>query len=206
MGTNEILNFHICLHWWKRLRVFKSTYQQNITNSSVYLDFSIWRYIYRIRYVKDKTGGCILDFWFSEFFSIIRFGVDAWLWPVSLTVLVLDVGAGSASDKLHGTLLLPAIGCRVQWSVTQQVCAVDVWRLFPAELQPTQRSTAVGFSGPKYAWVRFHSGFLTNTVIIFTPRVHVMQAAHLDACEHVAIKMRCCHWYFKEAENDCTIE
>lgn len=75
----------------------------------------------------------------------MRFGDDARLWPVSLTVLVLDVGTGSASDELHGTLLLPAIGCRVQRSVTQQVRAVDVWRLFPAELQPRQRSTAVEF-------------------------------------------------------------
>lgn len=57
-----------------------------------------------------------------------------WLLGV-LTVLVLDVGAGSTSEQLQGALLLAPIGRRVQRRVSQQVGAVDVWRLFPAELQ-----------------------------------------------------------------------
>lgn len=52
-----------------------------------------------------------------------------------LTILVLDVGVGSAFEELQGTLLLASIRRGVQRSVTQQICAVDVWRLFPAELQ-----------------------------------------------------------------------
>lgn len=58
---------------------------------------------------------------------------------MGLTVLVFDVGAGSTSEQLQGALLLAAVGCGVQWSVTQQIRAVDVWRLFPAEL--THRHT-----------------------------------------------------------------
>lgn len=58
---------------------------------------------------------------------------------MGLTILVFDAGAGSASEQLLGTLLLATVGCRVQWSVTQQICAVDVWRLYPAELQQTHR-------------------------------------------------------------------
>lgn len=54
---------------------------------------------------------------------------------MGLTILVLDVGVGTISEQLLGTLLLAAVGCRVQRRVAQQICAVDVRRLFPAELQ-----------------------------------------------------------------------
>ncbi len=68
---------------------------------------------------------------------------------MGLTILVLDVGAGSTLEQFLGTQLLAAIGCRVQRSVTQQICAVDVWRLFPAELQQMHTTQADGWSGPK---------------------------------------------------------
>lgn len=61
------------------------------------------------------------------------------------TVLVLDVGAGSILEQLQGTLLLASIGCTVKRSVTQQIRAVDVWRLFPAELKGAYRIKWVGF-------------------------------------------------------------
>lgn len=63
------------------------------------------------------------------------------LWPelTGGTVFVLDVGVGSASEQLQGALPLAAVRCWVQRSVTQQVCAVDVWRLFQAELQQTEK-------------------------------------------------------------------
>lgn len=51
------------------------------------------------------------------------------------TILVLDVWPGSTSEQLLGALLLAAVGGRVQRRVSQQVRAVDVWRLFPAELR-----------------------------------------------------------------------
>lgn len=51
------------------------------------------------------------------------------------TILVLDVWPGSTSEQFLCTLLLAAVGSRVERSVSQQVRAVDVWRLFPAELR-----------------------------------------------------------------------
>lgn len=51
------------------------------------------------------------------------------------TILVLDVWPGSTSEQFLGTLLLAAVGGRVERRVSQQVGAVDVWRLFPAELR-----------------------------------------------------------------------
>lgn len=68
-------------------------------------------------------------------------GIYIWdySWLLGFTILVFDVGAGSTPEQLQGTLLLASIGCTVQWSVTQQIRAVDVWRLRPAELQWTCR-------------------------------------------------------------------
>lgn len=69
-----------------------------------------------------------------------------WLGPA--TVLVLDIGAGSASEQLQRALLLAAIGGRVQRGVPQQICAVDVWRLLPAELQQTHGTRRDERPGP----------------------------------------------------------
>lgn len=64
---------------------------------------------------------------------------DLSLWLTGRTVFVLDVGVGSASEQLQGALPLAAVRCWVQRSVTQQVCAVDVWRLLHAELHKTEK-------------------------------------------------------------------
>lgn len=50
------------------------------------------------------------------------------------TILILDVWPGSTSEQFLSTMLLAAVGGRVERSVSQQVRAVDVWRLFSAEL------------------------------------------------------------------------
>lgn len=99
-------------------------------------------------------GGIILCFSDWDFslqinnFSLwVRVVHDRQLWL--FTILVSDVGAGSAPEQLQGTLLLASISCRVQRSVSQQICAVDVWRLFPAELQQMQRKQTDGLCGPK---------------------------------------------------------
>lgn len=51
------------------------------------------------------------------------------------TIFVLNVWPRSTSEQFLGTLLLATVGSRVQRGVSQQVRAVDVWRLFPAELR-----------------------------------------------------------------------
>lgn len=56
------------------------------------------------------------------------------------TILVLKTGVGSALEQLQGALPLTTVGGAVQRSVTQQICAVDVWRPFLAELQKTHKT------------------------------------------------------------------
>lgn len=57
------------------------------------------------------------------------------LWLLHFTVFVLRTGVGAAPQQLQGAQPLASIGGTVQRSVAQQICAVDIWRLLPAELQ-----------------------------------------------------------------------
>lgn len=89
---------------------------------------------------------------------------------MSLTFFVSDVRAGSILEQLQGTLPLASIGGTVQWSVTQQICAVDVQGLLPAELQKTHRTDVL--SSPETVMqqsVTNHSGyvFYSYTVVFF---------------------------------------
>lgn len=95
--------------------------------------------------IYDKLGSVLLNsYLFFIFLLLLVYKREKKLLIGSrwaLTFLVLDVGVGSTSEQLQRTLLLATIGCWVQRGVTQQIYAVNVWRLFPAELQQTQRSS-----------------------------------------------------------------
>lgn len=101
--------------------------------------------------LKIESYWCVLlyfHFWqaLKELKSSRGCVCQPWLGPA--TVLVLDIGAGSASEQLQRALLLAAIGGRVQRGVPQQICAVDVWRLLPAELQQTHGTRRDERPGP----------------------------------------------------------
>lgn len=148
---------------------------------------------YTCRLIRRLIIGPLIVDKTKETYWIVAVTSGCQLWLLHRTILVLDVGTGSTLEQLQGTLPLASIGCTVQRSVTQQICAGGVWRLFLAELHTGQKQMCclspwvLYYSDKNWSitWI-FGTGIIKPTECLITANTKFRPELFMNYCVYRA--------------------